>query len=188
MMLSNLRPFFVYLMLLNSVVFAEARVSQAPDWATLMMGRWSGEGARVDIRSGVQTLLEVQVFSQWTVQGSNAALISRNHLKETELDVNGNPVRQREYDRVFWVREKKRQGARVDLIFGSGSTPGVGAESQGVYDDSNKALTVQQDVSPSIRVFSQSDLSNPGLTIYFETIWINGEKKTSAEIRYQRSP
>lgn len=142
----------------------------------------------MEIHSGVQTLVEVRVSSEVVAHSTGAALISRNRFKETELNAQGEPVRTKEYDRNYWVREKRRQGSRVDLIFGSGANPSSPGQSEGFFDLSSSLLTVQENVSPAIRVWSQSDLSNDGLTLYLETIWVNGEKKTSTEIRYQRVP
>ena len=170
------------LMTVCSVSYA----GSTPDWAERMVGQWSGEGARMELQSGVQTLVEVQVVSEWVSRGAISALVSKNRFKETELDVQGNPVRTKEYDRVYWIQEKLRQGSRVELALGSGSDPSGGAESSGVYDGLNELMTVQQTVNPSLRVFTQTDLSHLGLTLYQETVWVNGKKRTSSEIRFQR--
>jgi hypothetical protein len=175
--------FLSYFML---TVCSVSNAAQAPDWAEKMMGRWSGEGARVELQSGNQTLVEVQVSSEWVLQGARSALVSRNRFKETELDVDGNPGRTKEYDRVYWIQEKLRQGSRVELVLGSGSDPAGSVESTGVYDGLNESMTVQQNVSPALKVFTQTDLSHVGLTLYRETVWVNGKKKTSSEIRFQR--
>jgi hypothetical protein len=160
----------------------------APDWAERMAGRWRGEGVRVDVGTGSQTLLEVDVNAEWHPEFPLPAVVSRNHFKETMLDAEGNPVRTKEYDRLYWVREAARQDSRAEILLGSGIDSAGPIGSRGSFDSANFLMVVQQDLGSGIRVSSQSDMSNAGLTLYTETLWMGGRKKTHSEISYQREP
>jgi len=166
-------------------VIASAAAGAKPDWAQRMAGRWQGEGARIEISTGAQTLVEVGVVSEWHPELPLPALVSKNHFKETVLDVDGNPVSSRQYDRIYWVRENSRQGARAELLLGSGTDSSGPIASRGSYDLQSFIMIVQQDLGSGTRIHSQSDMSNPGMTVYNEMIWLNGRKKTQSEIRYQ---
>jgi hypothetical protein len=168
--------------------FSASASLSAPDWAERMAGHWRGEGVRVDVATGSQILVEVDVNADWHPEFPLPAIVSRNHFKETTLDAEGNPLRTKEYDRVYWVRESARQDSRAEILLGAGidSTGPIG--SRGSFDAANLLMIVQQDLGSGIRVTSQSDMSNPGLTLYTETLWMGGRKKTQSEIRYQREP
>ncbi len=182
---------FLAVLLANLVLAAPAFASAslpAPDWAERMAGHWMGEGVRVDVATGSQTLVEVEVRAEWHSEFAIPAIVSRNHFKETALDAEGNPLRTKEYDRVYWVRESARSGSRVEILLGSGTDSSGPVGSRGSFDAANLVMIVQQDLGSGNRVSSQSDMSNPGLTLYTETFWLSGRKKIWSEIRYQRLP
>lgn len=153
-----------------------------------MVGRWAGEGVRVDVSTGSQTLVEVEVIAEWHSAFSMPAIVSRNHFKETTLDSEGKPLRTRKYDRVYWVREAGRSGSTAEILLGSGTDSSGPVGSRGSFDAASLVMIVQQELGSGNRVSSQSDMSNPGLTLYTETFWLSGRKKIWSEIRYQRLP
>jgi len=172
---------------LAAPAFASAALP-APDWAERMAGHWLGEGVRVDIATGSQTLVKVEVHAEWHAEFALPAIVSRNHFSETALDADGKLLRTREYDRVYWIRESARSGERAEIILGSGTDSSGPVGSRGSFDAASLVMIVQQDLGSGNRVSSQSDMSNPELTLYTETFWLSGRKKIWSEIRYQRAP
>lgn len=169
---------------------AVSPTQEIPDWALHMMGSWRGAGVRVEVASRTKTRIESQVQTQWVSLPSGAGVVSRNHIKETLLGSQGQPIRSKEYDRTYWVMEVARQSDRVELRLGGGEIPGEGAASLGFFDPTQLTLSSSQEVSGNVRVEYQTQFAVDGIdgeTGSQERVWFGNSLYTEGQIRYTRS-
>jgi hypothetical protein len=143
---------------------------------TRMQGHWAGHGVRTFPISGRQVKIDADVETTSTLVGGKAAILSVNHITETDPS---NPIA-KSYVTTYWVMPTSGQSG----VYGLGAQGSTQPSSSGVLG-SDGLFRVEQDLGGGYVVKSQTQFQSDR-TIYSDTFQAGDEIQSQSRIEYQR--